>query len=109
MKKDQNGNALGGFKAPKAAGSASNGADWMDCDGKELQKAIAAASFKHGALRFGYSRDGFAYAVGIYIGEQRITEYIRPSEDIDNYLRLLTTAFEEYDADSEITPQRKRT
>lgn len=64
-------------------------ADWATCDAPLLLEAIAAVAYRGGALRFGYSRDGGAYAIGVYLSDDRFTVYVRPSEDIDEYLRTL--------------------
>ena len=64
-------------------------ADWQSADPETVLRAIAAVGFKGGAIRFGYSRDGGAYAIGIYLSNDKYTEYIRPHEDIDQYLRDL--------------------
>ena len=62
-------------------------ADWSGVNGELLAKAVAAVSRNGGALRLGYSRDGGAYAVGIYGDGDPFTEYVPPSEDIDEYLK----------------------
>jgi hypothetical protein len=62
-------------------------ADWATADAELIKAAIAAAADTGGALRFGYSRDKGAYAVGIYDGGEPYTEFIRPSESIDGFLR----------------------
>lgn len=64
-------------------------ADWMAADETLLRRAIAAAALKGGALRFGYTRDGGAYAIGVYGSGDPFTEYLRPGEDIDAYLQSL--------------------
>lgn len=64
-------------------------ADWASCDAPLLLEAIAAVAYRGGALRFGYSRDGGAYAIGVYLSDDRFTVYVRPSEDINEYLRTL--------------------
>lgn len=92
-------------------GEASHGtADWALANNELLVKCIASASFKRCALRFGYSRDGGAYAVGVYSGEDYWTDYIRPAEDIDTYLQDLLQSFEEYtpEAPETLKPQRTR-
>ena len=63
------------------------GADWSEVDGVLLSKAIAAVARDGGALRFGYTRDGGAYAVGFYGDGDPFTEYVPPSDDINEYLR----------------------
>jgi hypothetical protein len=69
-------------------------ADWQQCDAELVKRAIVAAGMCGSALRFGYSQDGGAYAIGIYHNEQRTTEFIRPSEDIDEVLQDLIDFFE---------------
>lgn len=64
-------------------------ADWGQANPKLLQDAIAVAGASGGALRFGYTRDGGAFAIGIYLGNDHYTEYVRPDEDIDYYLKGL--------------------
>ena len=41
-------------------------ADWIRADAAQLQETIAAVAKTGGALRLGYSRDGGAYAIGVY-------------------------------------------
>jgi len=62
-------------------------ADWSTVNGDLLVKAIAAIARDGGALRLGYTRDGGAYAVGFYGDGAPFTEYIPPSEDVDEFLR----------------------
>jgi len=69
-------------------------ADWGSADAGVLQRAIAAAALTGGALRFGYSRDGGAYAVGIYGDGEPYTEYLKPSEDLDSFLADIEQLFE---------------
>lgn len=69
-------------------------ADWGEVDADIIRGAIAAASMAYGALRFGYTSDGGAYALGIYgDGDKPYTEYIRPSEDIEGVLRNVEATF----------------
>lgn len=61
-------------------------ADWGGADPAKVLDVIQIISSKGGAIRFGYTRDGGAYAIGLYMGGQGDTIYVRPSEDIDRYL-----------------------
>ena len=70
-------------------GSEHGSADWSGVDGTLLAKAVAALARDGGALRLGYTRDGGAYAIGIYGDGEPFTEYVPPSDDIDEYLRGL--------------------
>jgi len=66
-----------------------NTADWASANPALIVSAIAAVSFAGGAIRFGYTRDGGAYAIGILGDGEPYTEYVRPSESIDEYLAAL--------------------
>jgi len=57
-------------------------ADWCNVDAKLLVQLVCMVTSRGGAIRFGYTRDGGAYAVGLYYGGDHTTEYVRPSEDI---------------------------
>lgn len=62
-------------------------ADWALADPHMLLYAIAAIAARGGALRLGYTRDGGAYAIGIYGDGDPYTEYVRPSEDLIGFLK----------------------
>jgi len=64
-------------------------ADWTSAESQLVVAAIAAISLAGGAIRFGYTRDGGAYAIGILGDGEPYTEYVRPSEDINAYLAAL--------------------
>lgn len=61
-------------------------ADWTQATCTIMLDAVIAAANRGGAIRFGYSKDGGAYAVGIYGDGEPYTEFVRPSEDIDKFL-----------------------
>lgn len=67
----------------------SGSANWGDVSAECLSDAIAWTAALGGALRFGYTRDGGAYAIGIYLDGEAETEYVRPDENIDQWLRDL--------------------
>lgn len=62
-------------------------ADWSAINGKLIADCIHAIGSKGGALRMGYTRDGGAYAIGVYLDGDQTTEYVRPSEDLEGWLR----------------------
>jgi len=70
-----------------------NTADWGSVDAELLRYAVAAVSVAGGAVRFGYTRDGGAYAIGVYDNGESDTDYVRPGEDINGYLRALGDDF----------------
>ena len=62
-------------------------ADWASVDAEAIRTAISALGSIGGALRCGYTRDGGAYAIGIYgLETQPYTDYLRPGDDISAYL-----------------------
>lgn len=63
-----------------------NVADWSSATPGLLQRAIATAAVTGGALRFGYSRDGGAYAIGVYGDGVPYTDFVSSGENIDPYL-----------------------
>lgn len=109
MKKDPNGNAVGKLKSPHSTMAIGNTIDWMMANAELLQKTIATAGYKHVALRFGTTRDGGAYAIGVYAGIQYFTDYVRPGEDIDSYLDGLLKALDEYEPDDTMPTGKQRT
>ena len=61
-------------------------ADWANVNPQLLSAVVAAVTVGGGAIRFGYTRDGGAFSVGLYGGGEPTTDYIRPTEDIEGYL-----------------------
>lgn len=64
-------------------------ANWEAVDGDVLKSVIELVADTDGALRFGRSRDGGAYSVGVYGDGEPYTEYIPGTEDITTYLQEL--------------------
>jgi len=64
-------------------------ADWGNANPAIVLAVICAATANDGAVRFGYTRDGGAYAVGILGFGEPITKYIRPHDDLDGELQAL--------------------
>lgn len=75
-------------------------ADWASIDGQITVSAIAAVAATGGALRFGYSRDGGAYALGIYSEGENHTEFSPDTEDMEDLLRELS----EWATDLDVPP-----
>lgn len=70
-------------------GDAGGGADWGSVDAALLVDAIQQVTKAGGAVRFSYTRDGGAYCIGILGDGEPYNDYIKPSDDIDAYLRGL--------------------
>lgn len=83
---NKKGSELDAIRARRAKRGTTEVADWGTVNTELLRDAIAVVAARGGALRFGYTRDGGAYAIGVYISNDKWTEYIRPHEDIDQYL-----------------------
>jgi len=87
-KKDDAGlRAQAARKRRMAGGLGGHVADWATCNGDLLARAVGAVARDGGAIRLGYTRDGGAYAVGFYGDGDPFTEYIPPSEDLDEFLK----------------------
>jgi hypothetical protein len=67
-----------------------NVADWGAVSGKVLVDLVQVVSGAGGAVRFGYTRDGGAYSVGVYLDDDRETFYFKPADDIDDAIAQLT-------------------
>lgn len=65
-------------------------ADWSKVDGASIHATLVAATYNGWAIRFGYTRDGGAYSIGILGDGEPYTEYVRPTEDIQLALAALT-------------------
>jgi len=71
-------------KAKEARGRRANNAGAVAWTGFDWAAAIAlteALVDRGGALRIGKTRDGGAWSLGVYYGDDYATEYIRPAED----------------------------
>lgn len=68
-------------------------ADWGEASSDKVYQAIKAVT-QHGfAIRFGYTKDGGAFAIGILGDGEPFTEFVRPTEDIDLFLDGLRTDY----------------
>lgn len=65
----------------------STNADYGGINAELIREAIETITAHGGAIRFGYTSDGGAYAIGIYDGDARFTEYFRSDDEVSNYLR----------------------
>lgn len=56
-------------------------ADWRTVDWRAVAALTIAMADVAGAVRLGVTRDGGAYALGMYQSDDYATEYIKPTED----------------------------
>jgi len=96
------------IKRVKDGGNNGAVADWSKANPDSVLAVIALMAKKRGAVRFGCTRDGGALSVGIYAGPDYFTEYIRPNEDIDEYLEKLLKNLQEYTPELESLRRSKR-
>lgn len=62
-------------------------ANWGDVDSGIVLRLVDIVTNRGGAVRFGYSRDGGAYSLGLYYGEDRETSYCRPGESVEGWIQ----------------------
>lgn len=72
---------------------ASERAEWRNADSARLLAAVAAVTRYGYAIRFGYTKDHGAFAIGIIGDGEPFTEFVRPTEDIDLYLDDLVSDY----------------
>lgn len=94
MSEDTRKNANSTGKSRGLRKESSEAADWRLADGELLRDIIHLAASTGGALRFGYSRDGGAMSIGIYGDGDPYTEWVKPSEDLNEKLRDVQFLFE---------------
>lgn len=68
-------------------------ADYESADAGLLKRAIVCAAGTGGALHFGYTSDGGAYAIRIYGDGSPYTEYVSPHQELDITLQLIIDLF----------------
>lgn len=61
-------------------------ASWATVDPAKIVQAIDAVTTAGGAIRFGYTTQGGAYAIGFLGDGEPYTDYVRPSDDMTEYL-----------------------
>ena len=70
-------------------------ADWRIIENVAIVELIQAASETGGAVRFGVTRDGGAYALGVYgDGPDPYTLYAGSAEEMGDHITHLTDVFE---------------
>ena len=70
-------------------------ADWRIIENVAIVELIQAASETGGAVRFGVTRDGGAYALGVYgDGPDPYTLYAGTPEEMGEHITHLTDVFE---------------
>lgn len=73
--------------------SASGELDWRSFDWEGFAALTVALANSGGAIRVGATRDGGAWALGIYKGDDYATEYIKPAEDVQEAMLEIAEAW----------------
>lgn len=68
-------------------------ADWSRCDPRWLQAVIAQITSSGGAVSFGYSRDGGAHSLSIFLDGDRETLWFNGNADLDTELEQVWELF----------------
>lgn len=65
-------------------------ANWETVSADAIRDCIVQMGSIGGAVRFGYSRDGGCYSIGVYgLYPEPFTDYLRPGDDVQAYLDQL--------------------
>lgn len=73
--------------------TASGEASYAAADWVSIVALVEALARESGALRLGVTRDGGAFALGVYLGDDYATEYVKPSEDFETALDEIAGAW----------------
>lgn len=67
-------------------------ADWTSVDPKTCMALVALVASMGGATRFGYTRDGGAFSIGLYLDDDRETLYYPPGSEMEANIQNLIYA-----------------
>jgi hypothetical protein len=68
-------------------------ADWANASEHLVFQLVCCVAVEGGAVRYGYTRDGGAYSIGIYLGADSQTYYCNEKEGINEKLAELIEHF----------------
>lgn len=69
-------------------------ADWTTAQSELVLDAIVKLTASGCAIQFGYTRDGGSFVVRIVGDGEPFNEYVRPTENINQYLTALALDYE---------------
>ena len=64
-------------------------ASWADANPSLILDVISKLTASGCAVQFGYTRDGGSFVIRVVGDGEPFNEYVRPTEDIDQYLTAL--------------------
>lgn len=74
-------------------------ADYTDIDAGRVMRAVEIITRNGGAIRLGKTRDGGAFAIGVYgDADEPYTDYLRPTDNILQYLEDLAESMSQISA-----------
>jgi len=91
---NQNSKRAAGKALPPITGRGAAVADWANADLYSVLRLVCVVAVEGGAVRYGYTRDGGAYSIGIYLGSDSKTYYCNEAEGINEKLKELIGYFE---------------
>jgi hypothetical protein len=77
--------------SPRGTVAKTGVSSWDTVDAGSIRMVISALTKAGGAIRFGVSRDGGALSVGVYLGDTYFTDWLRPDDDVEQYLEDLVS------------------
>lgn len=101
-KSDEYKNVFG--NGPKTTTGNTGTADWGSVTPEVISSLVGMVTSRGGAVRFGYTRDGGAYALGLYYGNDSKTYYCRPNEDVIEFLRTWEEFYQTFPYSGGISP-----
>jgi len=78
---------------PPTTARGGGAADWTNASGDLVLQLVCAVGVLGGAVRYGYTRDGGAYSIGIYLGTESQTYYCNEKEGINEKISDLVDYF----------------
>ena len=75
------------------SGAKSTGFDWGEADPVLIAGVVVSVTRHGGLASFGYTRDGGAGTLTVFLDNERSTEYFKPTEDCDQKLAQVVDYF----------------
>lgn len=82
-----------GERRVQLPGSVDRIASYRTVNSGVLIETIQMVSLAGGAIRFGFTRDGGAYAIGVYGDGDPYTVYCAPKDSLEDVLRAIIDGF----------------
>jgi len=79
---------------PTTIGKRGGVADWAGAESNLVLQLVCKVGFLGGAVRYGYTRDGGAYSIGVYLGDDSKTYYCNEKDGVNEQLKDLIEYFE---------------